>query len=155
MRHLIDALDAVLPTSIESLLRQVLNILLAGKAPKGLAPFLTGASLTALLKPKAMGWGIRPIAVGEVIRHMAGKGACTLTKNKAADYFAPLQFGVVCPGGTEKIIHHLREVIDTTPQHLVCRVVQSLHTNHMQMSIVEVFICRRLHMNTSMIPVCI
>ena len=44
---------------------------------------------------------------------------------------------------------------DTAPQHLVCRVVQSLHTNHMQMSIVEVFICRRLHMNTSMIPVCI
>ena len=43
----------------------------------------------------------------------------------------------------------------TAPQHLVCRVVQSLHTNHMQMSIVEVFICRRLHMNTSMIPVCI
>ena len=33
--------------------------------------------------------------------------------------------------------------------------MQSLHTNHMQMSIVEVFICRRLHMNTSMIPVCI
>ena len=44
---------------------------------------------------------------------------------------------------------------DTAPQHLVCRVVLSLHTNHMQMSIVEVFICRRLHMNTSMIPVCI
>ena len=43
----------------------------------------------------------------------------------------------------------------TAPQHLVCRVVQSLHTNHMQMSIIEVFICRRLHMNTSMIPVCI
>ena len=43
----------------------------------------------------------------------------------------------------------------TAPQHLVCRVVQSLHTNHIQMSIVEVFICRRLHMNTSMIPVCI
>ena len=43
----------------------------------------------------------------------------------------------------------------TEPQHLVCRVVQSRHTNHMQMSIVEVFICRRLHMNTSMIPVCI
>ena len=45
--------------------------------------------------------------------------------------------------------------IYTAPQHLVCRVVQSLHTNHMQMSIVEVFICRRLHMSTSMIPVCI
>ena len=44
---------------------------------------------------------------------------------------------------------------DTAPQHLVCRAVQSLHTNHMQMSIVEVFVCRRLHINTSMIPICI
>ena len=105
---------AVLPTPIESLLRQVLNILLAGKAPKGLAPFLAGASLTALLKPKAMGWDVRPIAVGEVIWCMAGKGACTLSINKAADYFAPLQFGVACPVGTEKIIHHLRGV---TEQH--------------------------------------
>ena len=68
VQHLIDAMDAVLPTSIESLLRQVMNILLAGKAPMVLAPFLAGASLTALLKPKAQGWDIRPIAVGEVIR---------------------------------------------------------------------------------------
>ena len=36
--------------------------------------------------------------------------------------------------------------IITAPQHLVCRVVQSLHTNHMQMGIVEVFVCRRVHM---------
>ena len=35
-----------------------------------------------------------------------------LTKDKAADYFAPLQFGVACPGGMEKIIHHLREVVE-------------------------------------------
>ena len=43
----------------------------------------------------------------------------------------------------------------TAPQHLVSRVVQSLHINHMQMSIIEVFICRCLHMNTSMILICI
>ena len=43
----------------------------------------------------------------------------------------------------------------TAPQHLVCRAVPSLHINHMQMSIIEVFICRRLHMNTSMILICI
>ena len=36
-----------------------------------------------------------------------------------------------------------------------CISLQSLHINHMQMSIVEVFICRRLHMNTSMILICI
>ena len=29
----------------------------------------------------------------------------------------------------------------TVPQLLVCRVVQSLHNNHMQMSIIEVSIC--------------
>ena len=49
--------------------------------------------------------------------------------------------------------HHYTSV--TAPQHLVCRAVQSLHINHMQMSIIEVFICRRLHMNTSMILICI
>ena len=43
----------------------------------------------------------------------------------------------------------------TAPQHLVCRVVQSLHMNHMQMFIIEVSMCRRLHMNTSMINICI
>ena len=47
------------------------------------------------------------------------------------------------------------EITDTAPQHLVCRAVPSLHINHMQMSIIEVFICRRLHMNTSMILICI
>ena len=49
----------------------------------------------------------------------------------------------------------LRRASYTAPQHLVCRAVQSLHTSHMQMSIIEVFICRRLHMNTSMILICI
>ena len=44
---------------------------------------------------------------------------------------------------------------DTAPQHLVCRAVQSLHINRMQMGIIEVFICRRLHMNTSTILICI
>ena len=48
-----------------------------------------------------------------------------------------------------------KEIPYTAPQHLVCRAVQSLHINHMQMSIIEVFICRRLHMNTSMILICI
>ena len=43
----------------------------------------------------------------------------------------------------------------TAPQHLVCRAVQSLHINHMQTGIIEVFICRRLHMDTSMILICI
>ena len=46
-------------------------------------------------------------------------------------------------------------ITTTAPQHLVCRAVQSLHISHMQTGIIKVFICRRLHMNTSMIPICI
>ena len=68
----------------------------------GFAPFLAGGGLTALLKPKVQGWDVRPLSVGEVLRCMAGKGACALTKHKAADNFASLQFGVACPGSREK-----------------------------------------------------
>ena len=50
---------------------------------------------------------------------------------------------------------HIQFQTHTALQHLVCRAVQSLHINHMQMSIIEVSICRRLHMDTSMIPICI
>ena len=32
----------------------------------------------------------------------------------------------------------------TAPQHLVFSVMQSLHTDHMQMGLIEVSICRRL-----------
>ena len=55
------------------------------------------------------------------------------------------------------ILYHIKyfpsaDDTSTSPQHLVCRVVQSLH---MQMSIIEVSICRRPHMDTSMILICI
>ena len=54
-----------------------------------------------------------------------------------------------------RIICVMHVSVVTAPQYLVCRAVPSLHINHMQMSIIEVFICRRLHMNTSMILICI
>ena len=37
---------------------------------------------------------------------------CLCTKEKATDIFAPFQFGVACPGGTEKIIHRLRQTVE-------------------------------------------
>eukprot|EP00731_Ephydatia_muelleri_P017808 Em0010g906a len=91
VQHLIDALDATLPTSIDSLLRQVINLLITSKVPAALAPYLAGGNLTALMKLKELGWDVRPIAVGEVLRRLAGKS---------------------CPGGTEKIIHRLRQTVE-------------------------------------------
>ena len=55
---------------------------------------------------------IRPIAVGEAIRRLAGKCLCLITKEKAHDFLAPLQIGVACPAGAEKIIHGLRGCVD-------------------------------------------
>ena len=65
---IIDALDATLPTSIDSLLRQVINLLITRKVPAALAPYLADGNLTALMKLKELGWDVRPIAVGEVLR---------------------------------------------------------------------------------------
>ena len=112
VQHLIDALDATLPTSIDSLLHQVVNLLITGEVPAALAPYLAGGNLTAIMKLKELGWDVRPIAVGEVLRRLAGKCACALTKEKATDFFAHFQFGVACPGGTEKIIHRLRQTVE-------------------------------------------
>ena len=105
-------MDSRLPISMESLLHQVVNILLAGNAPTTLSPYLAGGNLTSLLKSKGTGWDVRPIAVGEILRRLVGKCACILTKEKASQFFNPFQFGVACPAGTEKIVHKLRQVIE-------------------------------------------
>ena len=71
--------------------------------------FLAGGSLIALNKNKeGFAPDIRPIAVGEILRRLVGKCMCTLLKVKAADFFQPLQFGVACRAGAEKITHGLR-----------------------------------------------
>ena len=112
IQHFLDVASVPLPVSTITLLREVLNILLAGKAPEAIAPLLAGGSLTALLKVKGNSWDVRPIAVGEVIRRLASKCACNVVKEKASDFFSPFQFGVACPRGSEKIIHNLREVLE-------------------------------------------
>eukprot|EP00731_Ephydatia_muelleri_P021237 Em0013g964a len=68
----------------------------------------------ALYEVGAIGsaYDIRPIAVGKVLRRLTGKCLCTLTKHKATEFFQPLQFGVACPSGTEKVIHGLRTCLE-------------------------------------------
>ena len=55
---------------------------------------------------------IHPIAVGGVLRRIPSKCLCHLIRVKAADFFQPLQLGVACPQGVEKIVHHLRSCIE-------------------------------------------
>ncbi|CAL4144301.1 unnamed protein product [Meganyctiphanes norvegica] len=69
-----------------------------GDAPLIVAPFLAGATLTALPKKDN---GIRPVAVGEVWRRLTAKFLCSAYKEQASSYFFPLQIGVAQPMGTE------------------------------------------------------
>ena len=55
---------------------------------------------------------IRPIAVGETLRRLTGKCLCALVKEKASDFFQPLQLGVACASGTEKIVLGLRRCVE-------------------------------------------
>ena len=50
--------------------------------------------------------------------------------------------------GRNSVQQHQEKMVpltDTAPQHLVCRVMQSLHNNPMEMSMIEVSVCGRLH----------
>ena len=96
------------------MLRDVVNLLISGKVPVQVARFLAGGNLVALEKNKPnCPPDIRPIAVGEAIRRcLAGKCLCVITKEKAHDFLAPLQLGVACPAGAEKIIYGLRGCAD-------------------------------------------
>eukprot|EP00731_Ephydatia_muelleri_P022813 Em0015g396a len=113
VQHLLDAISIPLHTPICPSRRQVINILIAGKAPTSVSRFLAGASLIALNRIKeGCPPDIRPIAVGETLRRLAGKCVCALLKDKAADFFQTLQLGVACRAGAEKIAHGVRRCIE-------------------------------------------
>ena len=50
--------------------------------------------------------------MGETLRRLVGKCMCVLLKVKAADFFQPLKFEVVCCAGAEKVTHGLRICIE-------------------------------------------
>ena len=76
----------------------LINILAKGEAPTCMAPFLAGATLTALPKKDD---GMRPVAVGEVWRRLTAKCLCNSFKEQASSFFFPLQIGVGQTLGTK------------------------------------------------------
>ena len=101
-----DVASVPLPSTIRSLLRRVVNLRVSEKVPQGVSRFMAGGSLTTLSKLKpGCAPDKRPIAVGEVLRRLAGKCLCAVIKHRVIDSFEPIQFGVACPIGSEKVIH--------------------------------------------------
>jgi len=88
-------------------LTNLANHLVAGLAPRELAPFVAGAPLMALAKA---GGGLRPIAIGETIRRLVSKCCCEATVEDAKIVFGSLQVGVATSGGAEASVHAVRRL---------------------------------------------
>ena len=112
-QHLLDIMKgAYVPDAQLCLanLSRFMTKLLAGKCDPRIAPWLSGAPLTALLKKSG---GFRPIAVGEVLRRLASKLCCASVKDRLPDVFLPTgQVGVGIRSGMESAIHTTQSFLD-------------------------------------------
>lgn len=85
------------------------NFVLSCEIDKNFSPLFFGASLCALNKS---GGGIRPIAVGCVLRRLIAKLACNSIREEMGQYFRPKQFGFGTKKGCEEIVHATRSFLD-------------------------------------------
>ena len=105
VQHLRDALHNGGGAGLLDQLTTVVNLLAQGRACAAVAPLLAGAGLVALSKP---GGGVRPIAVGEVLRRITAKCLMHEVRAEARNYLWPAQAGVAVKGGAEAAVHTLR-----------------------------------------------
>ena len=114
-QHLLDAvIGSTAPAGQECLenLTRWICFALSGKVDKRVAPWLSGAPLTALYK-KACG-GVRPIAVGEILRRVISRVCCAAVKPRLPEIFLPYgQIGVGISGGLEAAIHSMSSFISS------------------------------------------
>ena len=86
---------------------KMVNLLCAGKVPALVIPRLCGASL---LPCKKRSGGLRPIAVGEVLRCLTSKCVSRVVRAEALRIQSPLQVGISIPAGCEAIVHAVLNV---------------------------------------------
>jgi hypothetical protein len=85
-------------------LTDVLNFFIRGEIPPNAAQIFFGANLIAFNKKDG---GIRPIAIGEILRRTLSK----IVLEKIDFPFAPYQFGIKTKFGMETIAHSLRSIM--------------------------------------------
>ena len=90
-------------------LTKVVNLFASGKAASGAAEYCAGANLFAANKKDG---GIRPIAVGDLMRRLVSKCFAYSLSDKAAELFAPLQLGTGVRGDCKAIVNTERSIIE-------------------------------------------
>jgi len=87
--------------------------------PAELRPFFFGARLTAIAKPDG---GVRPIAVGVILRKLMGQALADITAPHLPDILRPHQFGVGIQGGAENVVQGLRLLRALNPTNAVVSI---------------------------------
>ena len=103
-------------------LTKVVNVLLAGKVPKEIAPWIAGAPLYPLNKKDG---GVRPIAVGEILRRLVSRTICLSPdfEDLCKDLFLEgNQVGVGVKGGAEAVVHATRYWFQNNDGHVVLKL---------------------------------
>ena len=80
-------------------------MVLSGRTPLSIHPYFFGANLCALEKKDG---GVRPIAVGCTLRHLAAKVASGKLLEDMGALLAPRQLGFGVKGGVEAAVHSAR-----------------------------------------------
>ncbi|CAK0834577.1 unnamed protein product, partial [Prorocentrum cordatum] len=106
-QHLLDAMTPATRATVTELLAAACKMRANGEAPRELAPHLAGAKLVALEEDDG---GLRPIAVGEVLRRLTSKVLCDHVKGRARQVLWPLQTSCCSPLGAEATVHAVRQL---------------------------------------------
>ena len=85
----------------------VVNLLCAGRAPQVIVPHLCGDFLLPYRKKDG---GLRPIAVGEVLRRLRSKCVARAVLSDALQLLSPLKVWVGLPSGCDAILHSVTSI---------------------------------------------
>ena len=140
------------PNAKEYLFKLAQHILQNPKSlPAELRPYLFGARLIALPKPQG---GVRPIAIGTILRKVISETLVRILAPQLPEFFAPLQFGVGVPGGTENVVQGLRLAKALDEDSVVAEVDFTNAFNSVERSVIEDLVIRRFPMLKTWFQLC-
>ena len=87
-----------------------------GRCPPEALEANLGARLLALGKPTG---GVRPVAMGSVVRRLAARAACAFVKDQVAEAVGPWQYGVGRAAGCELVHKALTALVDEDSSRVV------------------------------------
>ena len=113
--HLREAVNCPSPDRANRVLftlTNFVNLLAARLSPISIRPHLCWATLLASKKKSG---GLRPIAVGEVLRRLTSKCLAASARSEVLNRLLPHQLGVGVKGGCETIIHSVSNLLSSNP----------------------------------------